>query len=372
MLTPQKIDSYTYNKVVELYNNLNIEICNDIIRRIQAMGDISQATKDQIQILVDLNAREIFDEVLIKTSALDDKVKQELTKIYEEMTISDMKDYKYLYKYRGKEFKLSEYQLNLLTKGIINNNKEIRNLTKSIAFNSKNLFIESVDDAYLKVITGAFDYNRAIYQSYKQIASSGLKMTDKAGRKVNIDVAVRRSILTGIQQTANAINEQVGKILGCDGYEVTAHIGARPTHAIAQGKQYAESKEDAKKYGVDWWYDKVEGTPVAELWEEPNCRHSVFPIILGISKPVYSQDQLNAMNNAKVTYKGKQIPVYEAEKTMRYIERNIREYKRQVDILEKGNIDCTEEKAILRKWQDRYTDISKETGIAKDYSRTRI
>lgn len=372
MLTPAKIDEYSYNRIVQIYDKLNIDICADIIRRIEKMGDISQSSKDQLKILVELNGKEIFDEVLIKTSNLSDETKRALQKLYTDMIKDDMKDYKTLYKYRDKEFKLSEKQIRILNKGIKKNNKEIRNFTNSMAFNSKRLFIDAVDEAYLKVASGSFDYNRAIYDSYKEVASKGVKMTDKAGRKVNIDVAIRRSVLTGIQETANDINEETGKILGCDGYEVTAHLGARPTHAIAQGKQYAVSKEDAKKYKVDWWYDKVEGTPVAELWEEPNCRHTVFPIILGISEPVYTKKELNKMKQKTTTLYGERVPLYEANQQMRYIERNIREYKRQVEILKKTNQDYSDEYKLLKRWQNEYNKVSKETGIDKDYSRTRV
>lgn len=372
MLKPEQIDKYSYNRIVKLYNDLSIDICSDIIRRIGAMGDITQASKDQIKILAELNGKEIFDEVLIKTSNLTDETKKTLQEIYKDMAKEDMKDYKPLYKYRNKEFKLSPKQLRILNKGINKNNKEIRNFTNSIAFNSKDLFINSVDEAYLKTSSGAFTYDEAINQSYKEIASTGLKMTDNAGRNVNIDVAVRRSVLTGIQQTANDINEETGKILGCDGYEVSAHIGARPTHAIAQGKQYAINKEDARKYGVDWWYDRVDGTPVAELWEEPNCRHTVFPIILGISTPVYTKKEINKFKQTHVTLYGQRVPIYEANQQMRYIERNIREYKRQIEILKNTGKDHSKEDMLLKKWQQEYNNVSKETGIEKDYTRTRI
>lgn len=372
MLTPEKIDKYSYNKVVDLYNDLNIEICEDIINRIDRMGDISKTSKDQIKRLIELNGQEVFDEIINKTSTLDAETKDALTKLYTDMIKNDMADYKPLYKYRDKEFKLSRKQMRILNKGIDENHKNIRNFTNSIAFSGKKLYTDAVDRAYLKTATGAFTYDKAIYQSYKEIASTGLKMTDKAGRNVNLDVAIRRNVLTGIQQTANDINEETGKILGCDGYEVTAHLGARPTHAVAQGKQYAVNKEDAKKFGVDWWYDRVEGTPIAELWEEPNCRHTVFPIILGISDPVYSNKDLFKMENEKVSYKGKEMSLYEGNQYMRYIERQIREYKRQVKVLKDTNNDYSDEQAILKQWQNKYTSFSKETGIEKDYSRTRI
>ena len=98
------------------------------------MGDISQTSKDQIKRLVELNGKEVFDEVLIKTSNLDDETKRALQEVYEQMAKEDLADYKTLYEYRNKEFKLNDKQLRILNKGVEENNKNIRNFTNSIAF----------------------------------------------------------------------------------------------------------------------------------------------------------------------------------------------------------------------------------------------
>ncbi len=370
MLKPEQIDEYSYNDVVRLYNDLTINVCQDMINKIESMGNITESSKEQIKILAELNGQEIFDEVLVKTSTLDDKTKKTLQDLYVDAMKKNMKDYKPLYEYRKKEFKLNNKQIKIINKAVNKNNKTIRNLSNSMAFQSKKTFIDSVNEAYNNTINGLMSYDEAIRESYEKIASTGLKIEDNAGRKVNVDVAIRRIVSTGIQQTANEINDEVGQILGCDGYEVTAHLGARPTHAIAQGKQYAVNRLDAKKYGVDWWYDKVDGTPVAELWEEYNCRHTVFPIILGISEPVYNKTELNNFQKKYVSLYGKRVPIYQATQTMRYIERQIREYKRRIKILR--NKDHKKESLLLKKWLKEYDVVSKETGLEKDYARIRV
>ena len=154
--------------------------------------------------------------------------------------------------------------------------------------------------------------------------------------------------------------------MGCDGYEVTAHIGARPTHAEAQGKQYAINKEDSKKYGIGLWSD------VSDLWEEYNCRHTYFGIILGISEPVYTDKELNEYKNATVEWNGKKIPYYEATQKQRQLENAIRKQKRTVQILEKSGINNEIEKIKLAQIQKEYTNFCKETGLQKEYNRIRI
>ncbi len=77
----------------------------------------------------------------------------------------------------------------------------------------------------MKAITGAYSYQSAIDDAVKELAKKGVTLKDKVGRNVQLETAVRRNVLAGIQETANNINRDIEDYLGCDGYEVTAHIG---------------------------------------------------------------------------------------------------------------------------------------------------
>ena len=58
-----------------------------------------------------------------------------------------------------------------------------------------------------------------------------------------------------------------------------------------------------------------------------NCGHSAFPIILGVSEPTYTDEQLEEFkrqNAEGVTYQGKHYTTYEATQKQRQIERAIR------------------------------------------------
>lgn len=363
MLTPEKLSSYEFNKVVEIYNELNINISADIIRRIDKMGDITSSSKYQLKKLIELNGKEIFNNALIETAKLDSETTRALKSIYEDMAKVDIQGYKELYEYRDKPFKLTDSQYQILNAGVKATNRELKNFTKTIAFNSKNLYVNAVDKAYTKVISGAFDYTTAIKQAYREVAEKGIVLQDSIGRDVKLDVAVRRNVLSGIQDTANNMNKDIDKMLGTNGYEVTSHAGARPTHAEAQGKQYAITKEDANKYNVGLWDN------VKDLWEEYNCRHTYFGIILGVSEPLYSKSELNRLKNEKVVLNGTKIPLYEATQVQRSIERDIRETKRVIATLEKGKQDYKEYKTKLNGLYKDYTNFTKETGIDKQNDR---
>lgn len=372
MLSPEYLNQIEFNDVVELYNKLNIDITADIIERVSQMQEITSTTREQLKIILETNGTEIFNEALEKTSMLTAETKEALRILFKNMAKEDMQGYKKLFEYRDKPFKLSETQYKILNQGLKQTNKTLKNLTNTIAFQSKEMYVNTVDEAYKKVVTGAFDYNTAINQAVQKLADKGITLKDKAGRNVQLEVAVRRNIFAGIQETANNINRDIEAELGCDGYEVTAHIGARPTHTIAQGKQYALTKENANKYNVGYWYDTVDGETIEELWNDYNCRHSYFGIILGISEPVYTDKELKELKNATLKLDGKEIPYYEATQKQRQLENAIRKTKRSIQTLEKAEQDTTVQRISLNQLQKQLTDFCKETGLEKDYSRMKI
>lgn len=366
MLSPEYLDLTEFNDVVELYNKLNIEITADIINRVSQMQDITETTKKQLEVLKQVNGTEIFNKALEETSMLTVETKKALKLLFEDMAKEDIEGYEELYQYRGKPFKLSKNQYKILNAGLKSTNRILKNFTNTIAFQSQQAYVDTVDSAYMKVASGAFDYTTAINTACQELANKGITLKDKLGRNVQLEVAVRRNVMTGIQQTANNINRDIEEYLGCNGYEVTAHLGARPTHAEEQGKQFAISNNNASKYNIGLWSD------VVDLWSEYNCRHTYFGIILGVSEPKYTDKELKEFKEATVEWNGKKIPYYEATQKQRQLENAIRKQKRTVQTLEKANIDNKIQKGKLAQLQKKYKDFCKETGLEKDYQRIKV
>lgn len=362
MLDPEYLENLDYNDVVMLYQKLNINITADIIDRLVNMEDITNTTKQEIKKIIETNGQQMFEQALNECASITAERKKAVKIIYENAIKEDMKGYKELFKYRDIPFKLSKNQIQILNQAIQQTNSTLKNLTNTIAFRSKEAYVNAVDNAYMQVVSGAFDYNTVMQKTVKELAQKGVTLRDKAGRNVQLDVAVRRNILGGIQETTNKINRDIEEELGCDGYEVTAHSGARPEHAKAQGKQYALNRKDAKKYGVGLWKD------VEDLWNEYNCRHTYFGIILGVSKPMYSAKELDKMENETVTYNGKEIPLYEATQKQRRLESELRNLKRE----SKLNSYDLETKAKIRNKNAQLNDLCKQTGLDRKYNREKI
>lgn len=105
----------------------------------------------------------------------------------------------------------------------------------------------ALDSAEIQIQSGAISYNQAIATAVRQLADSGLKTVYyESGHMDSVDVAVRRAVMTGVNQLNQKYREQSMDYLETNLVEVTAHLGARNTdgpngwenHAKWQGKVY--------------------------------------------------------------------------------------------------------------------------------------
>lgn len=88
--------------------------------------------------------------------------------------------------------------------------------------------------------------------------------------------------------------------------------------------------------------------------------------------PNYTIDEIRAMNNLEVMYNGNLIDLYSATQKQRYIERQIRKWKREASAMEAAGQDATFSLSKIRDWQQIQRDFIKQTGLRRDYSREHI
>lgn len=163
--------------------------------------------------------------------------------------------------------------------------------------------------------------------------------------------------MTSVSQVTQKISEQNAEEFGADGWEISAHVGARPSHAVYQGRQYPNSQYE---------------TIVLPLINDYNCRHSAYPIIMGVSKPAYTEEQLAAIDPPPFTYEGKQYTAYKAQQQMRKMERAMRKQKDRCIVADAaGDTDTFTAASIkLRRQKDIYEDFCKAAGTYTEYERT--
>ena len=86
--------------------------------------------------------------------------------------------------------------------------------------------------------TGAFDYRTAVKRCVDSLAEEMPFVTYPGGHTDTLEVAARRAILTGVNQTAGKLQIARMDEMGCRFVETTAHGGARPSHAQWQGQRF--------------------------------------------------------------------------------------------------------------------------------------
>ncbi len=216
---------------------------------------------------------------------------------------------------------------------------------------------KQMDMAQMKVMTGVCDYNTAVRQACFTLADSGLRTVYYASKHSDrIEVAVRRALMTSVSQLTQKISEQNAAEFGTDGWEISAHLGARPSHAVYQGRQYPNSQYE---------------TIVLPLITDYNCRHSAYPIIMGVTKPSYTEKELQALDPPPFTYEGRQYTAYEAQQQMRKMERVMRRQKDRCVVFDvAGDVENYTVSSIkLRRMKDIYEDFVKTANCLTEYER---
>ena len=373
MLTADQFDTLT-DPIVALYNEYETSIITDIARRLGNL-DFSSAAW-QVQRLTESGA--LYKDVLVQLAKQTGKSEATLREIFKKAGVKAIAFDDKIYKAAGLNpipLNLSPAMLKALTAGLSKTNGILSNLTMTTAISAQKAFIGAADMAYLQVSTGAMSYDQAIKMAVKKMASDGLSVVDYAsGHQDKIDVAMRRTVLTGVGQTAAELQVQRAEEMGSDLVQVSAHVGARNTgtgpenHESWQGKVFSRSGK-SKKYPD---FEKVTGYGTGEGLGGWNCRHSFFPFFEGLSENAYSRDDLKEMKKETVTYNDKEMSNYDGTQYQRAIERKIRFWKRQAAAVEAAKLDSSAENAKILQWQKTMQSFINQTGLDRQRVRETI
>lgn len=353
--------------ILDIYERYNQSVINDIARRLSNLNFASAAW--QVQRLSESSM--LYDSILEKLAALTGKSEKELRAIFKRAGVKAMRFDDSIYKAAGLNplpMNMSPAMIDVLRIGLERTNNLLNNIVRTTALEGQNLFIEAADLAYMQVTTGAMDYNSAIKAAVKSVSARGLTVISYTGRKDQLDVAVRRAVLTGVNLTAGQLTEARADEMGVDLVQTSAHIGARPTHQVWQGKIFSRSGKSDKypDFVTSTGYGTGEGLCG---W---NCRHSFYPFFEDISENMYNKAELSSYVNKVVKWNGKEISFYEATQKQRQIERTIRRYKREAGALEAAGKDNAFEQGKVKEWQARMRIFVKETGLNRQREREQI
>lgn len=266
--------------------------------------------------------------------------------------------------------------------------QEMRNITRSMGFlvdggrtmlPPAKAYQWALDNAEMQVQSGAISYNQAIKSAVRQLAQSGLKIVDyESGHRDQIDVAVRRAVMTGVSQLCAKYTEQSADYLNTPYFEVSAHAGARDkpgkspwsSHKDWQGRVYSVRAGDIYPNIYD-----VCGLGAVDGLEGANCRHRRYPWVEGVMERTYTDEQLAHIDDGLgCTYDGKSYTAYEATQMQRRVERQIRAVKR-LKISNKASGLNDEARAAnikLRRLNVKYREFSAAAGLTPQWERTKV
>ena len=363
-----------------------------------AVKEIGTLTPSQARQLSQmLKYGDSYDEITEELARLSDKNVEDIYDIYDEVAKSDYAFAKQFYDYRGIEQVpfLENYalqnQLNaikMMTASTYINLANANTLgygmidetTGEVTYrNVQDTYYDLIDDAIMSVAQGKESFNSAMYRQLKTIGEGGLRViypstyetTNENGeiitknRSMRLDSAIRMNMKQGLTSMHNELQNQFGQEFGADGVEISVHMNPAPDHAPYQGKQFSNKEYEELQASLD--------RPIGMY----NCYHYNFAIVLGVSTPEYSQeelDRINEENEEGFEYNGKHYTNYEGTQMQRQLERKVREQK-DTQILAKAsgnNALIKESQDNIKALTDEYKKFSAESGLPTKMQRMRV
>lgn len=365
------------DKIAARYIGLEERILQDIARRIKKIGEITSTADWQINRLRILGySSEDIEREIKKTL---DASYPEMFELYDKVIDWEYVRNKDIYEQINAEFILFEKneQLKQITDAIIRQSLEdLENVTKSIGFyldyNGRKVltplsqvYTNYLDNACFDIVTGAFDYGSVLRRVVTQLTNSGLRKIEYgSGYASRVEVAARRAVMTGVANLTGEIADYNAKKLGAEHFEVEWHAGARPTHAVWQGRVWTKEQ----LYSVCGL-----GTVTGLLGA--NCYHTYYPFFPGISQRNWSDEWLEAQNRKESKpkeFRGKEYALYEAKQRQRQMETAMRAQREKVQMLQNGGADWQEVMLQKAKYQgqlNEYAAFSRKMGLKEERER---
>lgn len=341
------IPSQAYKLGQQLKNGQTIE---NIIRQLDKYSDL---TYDEIKYILELTAKEniAFANTYYKYRGLppiDYSTSPEFQKLVNSIAQTTHNNFSNLSQTTA--IKLLDSNKNPLYLGI------------------KEAYNEVIDRCVLGVSTGQKDYQKAIFETIKQLSDSGIKKIyyDNEGKRAyarRLDSSVRMNVLDGVRQVSMEMQRQFAEDFGANGFEISAHTPCAVDHQDIQGQQYS-----TKEYiNLN---NKLK-RPIGTM----NCTHFAFSIILGVSEPNYSEKELEKMkkdSNKKIKFQDKEYTKYEATQVQRRIETKIRRLKEEYELYKAVDQKAPMIKKKIQQTLELYKNFSDTMGLPYKINRTRL
>lgn len=374
-------------------NDINTQALEEIAKLTKEIKNINPNNFSKIQEMYlksDLKA----DKIINRISGYGVKSKSKVDNILNIVASNDYSLAKKFYLFSGTDY--LSFKENKNIQSIIKNvsymlSQDFINLSKTTGFalldnTGKRVYVplkqayrNVINESILLVQTGTTDYNTAIRNTLKQYANSGVRsIMYESGYSRRLDTAVRQNVLDGTKQMQQEIHLQMAKEFGANGVEISTHINSAPDHLPVQGRQF--SNEEFNKMQSNVPFVDYKGNKYQAFKRQIgqwNCRHLAFPIILGVSTPNKTDEELKQIekaNNKTTTINGKKFTGYEATQEQRKMELQIRKAREKLKMFQEtdDNIQINIIKRDISTMVSNYKSFSKRANLSVKMENTRV
>ena len=244
---------------------------------------------------------------------------------------------------------------------------------------------ELLDTALLNVGQGKETYEAGVADILKEIGGSGLRTIEyESGRSMRLDSAVRMHLKGRLRELHNENQKLLGEEFGADGVEISVHADPAPDHEESQGRQFSKEEYEklnagleAKDYKGHIYTLDHDGNGSYRPISEMNCYHRIFSIILGVSRPIKTDEELQQIrdeNNKGFELDGKHYTNYQGTQLQRGLERKIREQK-DTQILAKSADNkelIAESQSNITALTKKYKELAEISGLPTKAERMRV
>lgn len=373
MLPPEVLDTLP-DAFVALWREVEDSILRDAARRIGKMDTLTETANWQLWRYQQTEA--VRNNVVKLLAKYSGKSERTIRSLLRQTATEAMEREDAIYYHYGLEpqpFEESAALNNLLVAGARQTNGTWQNLTATTANTVTGAFERTLDAAWGKVSTGAFDYKTAVKQAVDSLADDLPAVTYPSGHTDTLEVAARRAVLTGVNQTAGKLQLARMDEMGAEFVETSAHGGARPSHAEWQGRRFhrgGPADYNGRHY-PDFEETTGYGTGAGLCgW---NCRHSFWPCYPDLGDPpTWTEESLRQLNARDIEYNGKKYTAYEISQMQRARERNVRRCKKRYLAEDAAGLDTTDSAVRLKAARQRLAQFTKDTGGRVDSARVSV
>ena len=406
MLSDEVLDKIV-ERLARRMEQANTNIIKMIGKSIKKIGTLTPSKAHELVQILKYGGS--YDKIVKELAEATELNVKDIKKIFTSVAKTNYEFKEQFYQYRNKKFipfdenKLLNQQVNAIANATT---KEFVNLTQtssvalgwvnkdgSVTFKHlKNAYFDLLDEAVLNVSQGKESFESAMYRQLKEIGN-GVRVifpttyVDKDGvlrnRTMRLDSAIRMQMKGALRDMNNQMQQDLGKDFDSDGVEVSVHGYPAPDHELVQGKQFSNKQFDNFQNDIKATsYDGIEFEPEFDGHDrrsigQYNCYHTIFSIILGVSKPLYSNEELKKIidnTHKEIEFDGNKYNMYEATQLQRKLELEIRKAKdNQILGRSSDNEELIyESQTRITELTDKYKKLLKVSKLPNKVNRLRV